>query len=353
MCTRRRSRRSCSQHPGVRDVGVVAAPHAVKGEAPVAGWSSARRGLSEDDLKRFFLARGPAYAHPRRVFFVDRLPVGGTDKLDRKRLQEQAAPAEGTEEGGGATSTMRAAIIREHGRSGSLEYGDIERREPARARCSCVCSACALNHLDIFVRRGMPGVPLDLPHMLRRRHRRSASSRLASAAGEQLVGTDGAARPAWSGRHALGERPRADSRSTSSRRRRTRSRWRGRPSPRAYAALPVAYGTARRMLLAARARLTEGETVARARRDRGVGVACVQVASRARRRVDRLLGARGEAGAAGRAGGRRGGRDPARLEFARSGSWTGKNGRRRRRRLHRTGDVAGSRCAARAPAGAS
>jgi long-chain acyl-CoA synthetase len=79
------------EHPAVLDVAVVPAPHRVKGQAPVA-WVVARDGeVSEDELKQWFLARGPAYAHPRRVFFIDQLPVGGTNKIDRKQLQEEAA----------------------------------------------------------------------------------------------------------------------------------------------------------------------------------------------------------------------------------------------------------------------
>jgi acyl-CoA synthetase (AMP-forming)/AMP-acid ligase II len=76
-------------HPAVDDVCVVPAPHAVKGQAPVA-WVVARNEITEDELKQWFLERGPAYAHPRRVFFVDELPVSGTNKLDRKRLEEEA-----------------------------------------------------------------------------------------------------------------------------------------------------------------------------------------------------------------------------------------------------------------------
>lgn len=78
-------------HPAVDDVCVVPAPHPVKGEAPVA-WVVAREpdSISEEELKQWFLERGPAYAHPRRVFFLDALPVSGTNKLDRKRLEEDA-----------------------------------------------------------------------------------------------------------------------------------------------------------------------------------------------------------------------------------------------------------------------
>jgi acyl-CoA synthetase (AMP-forming)/AMP-acid ligase II len=79
------------EHPDVLDVAVVAAPHAVKGQAPVAWVVPRDASLGEDDVKQWFLARGPAYAHPRRVFFVDGLPVTGTNKIDRKQLQDEAA----------------------------------------------------------------------------------------------------------------------------------------------------------------------------------------------------------------------------------------------------------------------
>jgi long-chain acyl-CoA synthetase len=80
------------QHPEVDDVAVVPAMHAVKGSAPVA-WVVLRDAGStdEDELKQFFLDRGPAYAHPRHVFFLDALPVSGTNKIDRLFLTEEAA----------------------------------------------------------------------------------------------------------------------------------------------------------------------------------------------------------------------------------------------------------------------
>jgi long-chain acyl-CoA synthetase len=80
------------QHPGVADAGVVPVAHPVKGEAPVA-WVVRKPGaeVSEAELRTFFLDRGPAYAHPRRVFFREQLPLSGTNKLDRDRLQREAA----------------------------------------------------------------------------------------------------------------------------------------------------------------------------------------------------------------------------------------------------------------------
>lgn len=78
------------QHPAIADACVVGADHAVKGQAPVA-WVVAREahGVDENEIKQFFLARGPAYAHPRRIFFVDRLPLSSTNKLDRGKLEAE------------------------------------------------------------------------------------------------------------------------------------------------------------------------------------------------------------------------------------------------------------------------
>ena len=41
-------------------------------------------------LRRFALDNGPAYAHPRAVWFVDELPLAGTNKIDRKTLVDRA-----------------------------------------------------------------------------------------------------------------------------------------------------------------------------------------------------------------------------------------------------------------------
>jgi acyl-CoA synthetase (AMP-forming)/AMP-acid ligase II len=78
-------------HPGVKDVAVVAAPHPAKGEAPVA-FVVPRDGatLTEEEIKSFFIARGPAYAHPRRVYFHEALPLASTGKLDRAALEQIA-----------------------------------------------------------------------------------------------------------------------------------------------------------------------------------------------------------------------------------------------------------------------
>jgi acyl-CoA synthetase (AMP-forming)/AMP-acid ligase II len=82
------------RHPNVKDVAVVAIPHDVKGEAPAAFVVLFRpEETSEREIKDFFLARGPAYAHPRRVLFRESLPLSGTGKLDRRQLEKIAREA--------------------------------------------------------------------------------------------------------------------------------------------------------------------------------------------------------------------------------------------------------------------
>jgi long-chain acyl-CoA synthetase len=78
-------------HPNLRDACVVPATHPVKGAVPVAFVVERERGgSSEDDVKQFFLARGAPYAHPRRVVFLEALPLGGTGKIDRAALVARA-----------------------------------------------------------------------------------------------------------------------------------------------------------------------------------------------------------------------------------------------------------------------
>src|SRR4029453_5977900 len=92
------------QHPNLRDACVVPAPHDVKGEVPIAfvvprEWGRA----SEVEVGGFFLERGAPYAHPRRVVFLDALPLGGTGKIDRSALKARAHEA-----GAGAPSGARS-----------------------------------------------------------------------------------------------------------------------------------------------------------------------------------------------------------------------------------------------------
>jgi long-chain acyl-CoA synthetase len=80
------------QHPDVAQVCVVPVADEIKYQLPVA-FVVPKPGSepSEDALRRFALDNGPAYAHPRAVWFVTELPLAGTNKVDRKALVERAA----------------------------------------------------------------------------------------------------------------------------------------------------------------------------------------------------------------------------------------------------------------------
>jgi long-chain acyl-CoA synthetase len=79
------------EHPAVAEAAVVAAPHEVKGEAPVA-YVVCEDGeqVGEKALRRFTLDHVATYAHPRRIFVVEELPRSGTQKVQRFKLEERA-----------------------------------------------------------------------------------------------------------------------------------------------------------------------------------------------------------------------------------------------------------------------
>ena len=58
---------------------------------------------------------------------------------------------------------MRAIVIREHGGPEVLRVEDIPVPEPGPGEVQVRVRACALNHLDLWVRRGLPGAPWSLP----------------------------------------------------------------------------------------------------------------------------------------------------------------------------------------------
>jgi acyl-CoA synthetase (AMP-forming)/AMP-acid ligase II len=84
--------RVLARHPDVGQAAVVPVPDEIKGTKPVA-FVVPRAGAqpSEDNIKRHVLAHAPPYQHPRRVFFVAELPLGSTNKVDRRELERLAA----------------------------------------------------------------------------------------------------------------------------------------------------------------------------------------------------------------------------------------------------------------------
>lgn len=79
------------KHPAVHQACVLPFAHDLKGQVPYA-FIVLRSGVaaSEDEIKQYALAHGPAYQHPRRVFFLEHLPLAGTNKIDRERLRALA-----------------------------------------------------------------------------------------------------------------------------------------------------------------------------------------------------------------------------------------------------------------------
>jgi acyl-CoA synthetase (AMP-forming)/AMP-acid ligase II len=80
------------RHPDIDQACVVPVPDDIKGAKPVAFVvRAAGARLTEQKVKDFALAHAAAYQHPRHVFFVDELPLAGTNKIDRKALRRRAA----------------------------------------------------------------------------------------------------------------------------------------------------------------------------------------------------------------------------------------------------------------------
>jgi len=80
------------RHPAVHQAYVMPFEHELKGQVPYA-FVVPREGaaVSEDEIRQFALANGPAYQHPRRVFFLEQLPLAGTNKIDQQQLRQWVA----------------------------------------------------------------------------------------------------------------------------------------------------------------------------------------------------------------------------------------------------------------------
>src|ERR1043165_24984 len=61
---------------------------------------------------------------------------------------------------------MKASIFRRHGGPEVLEYADVPEPHVRANEVLVEVKACALNHLDIFARNGLPGIEIPLPHIL-------------------------------------------------------------------------------------------------------------------------------------------------------------------------------------------
>ena len=88
-------------HPLVRDAYCTSIAHSVKGLAPgVIVVPKQGAAVTPDDIRRYALEKGPAYAHPRVVVIADALPLSGAGKVDRQMARAMLdAAASGQRDG--------------------------------------------------------------------------------------------------------------------------------------------------------------------------------------------------------------------------------------------------------------
>jgi len=176
--------------------------------------------------------------------------------------------------GGELRPVMRAIVIREHGGREQLRLEEVPAPAAGPGQAVVRVHACGLNHLDIFVRRGMPGKHTPLPFTSGGDIAgvvAAAGPGAGAIAGERVLvdpalehGAIGEDTPGGLAEYALV--PAANL-----------IRLPDDISFDEAAALPVAYGTAWRMLLT-RGAVRAGERVLVLGAAGGVGTACVQIA---------------------------------------------------------------------------
>ena len=80
------------RHPDINQAVVVPVDDELKFKKPVA-FVVPRHGaeLTEAHVRQFALTNAAPYLHPRRVWFLDEMPLAGTNKIDRRALADRAA----------------------------------------------------------------------------------------------------------------------------------------------------------------------------------------------------------------------------------------------------------------------
>jgi acyl-CoA synthetase (AMP-forming)/AMP-acid ligase II len=79
-------------HQAIEQACVVSVADEIRGQKPVAFVVPANGSkIDADAVKSHAIKGGPAYQHPREVWFVDELPLASTNKIDRNALARRAA----------------------------------------------------------------------------------------------------------------------------------------------------------------------------------------------------------------------------------------------------------------------
>ncbi len=81
--------RVIASHPGVREVAVVGAPDEEWGEAVVAYVVPMHAGVSSDQIIEWTRERLAHYKKPRKVEFLERMPLGSSNKVLKRELRDR------------------------------------------------------------------------------------------------------------------------------------------------------------------------------------------------------------------------------------------------------------------------
>lgn len=86
--------RVLESHEAIRQACVVPVNDPVRGDTPIAYVTGDPDAASESQIQEYYRNNAPPVGYPRRVLFVDELPLAGTNKIDRKQVQAWAQAVE-------------------------------------------------------------------------------------------------------------------------------------------------------------------------------------------------------------------------------------------------------------------
>lgn len=171
---------------------------------------------------------------------------------------------------------MRVVCLREHGGLDKYLFEDWPKPAPGRGQVLLRVGACGINHLDVFIRRGMPGVAIEFPRIPGVDVAGTVEA-VGPGVNASMIGKRILVHPMFKTGGLMGEHGQGGMCEYIV--------WDADyclPLPATVsleeaACLPVAYGAAYRMLIT-RGRVTDGDLVLILGAGGGVGTACVQIA---------------------------------------------------------------------------
>jgi long-chain acyl-CoA synthetase len=77
------------EHPSVQEAAIIGIEDEIKGMKPFA-FVTVTKELNVNEIKEFILTKVEHYACPRRIWIIDKMPMTGNHKIDKKKLKEEA-----------------------------------------------------------------------------------------------------------------------------------------------------------------------------------------------------------------------------------------------------------------------